>query len=131
MPTLWHPKLFRWLEFTRDSVYSCGLFSAPVSVVATPTRLQDAGAPILMAQSALQLERILQRDVRSVARAITNIENEVPSSIELLKKLFLHTGKGVTIGITGAPGAGKSSLVDKLALQYRALENRTAFFPSH
>ena len=75
-----------------------------------------------MAQSALQLERILQRDVRSVARAITNIENEVPSSIELLKKLFLHTGKGLTIGITGAPGAGKSSLVDKLALQYRALE---------
>ena len=75
-----------------------------------------------MTQPATQLERILQREVRSVARAITNIENEVPSSIELLKKLFLHTGKGVTVGITGAPGAGKSSLVDKLALQYRALE---------
>ncbi len=75
-----------------------------------------------MAQPATQLERILQRDVRSVARAITNIENEAPTSIELLKKLFPHTGKGTTIGITGAPGAGKSSLVDKLALQYRALE---------
>jgi LAO/AO transport system kinase len=75
-----------------------------------------------MTQSASQLERILQRDVRSVARAITNLENETPTSIELLKKLFPHTGKGLTIGITGAPGAGKSSLVDKLALQFRAME---------
>jgi LAO/AO transport system kinase len=69
-----------------------------------------------------QLERILQRDVRAVARAISALENETPAATELLKALFAHTGRGLVIGITGAPGAGKSSLVDKLALQYRAHE---------
>jgi LAO/AO transport system kinase len=55
-----------------------------------------------------------------MARAISKIENDAPDANDILKALFAHTGKGVTIGITGAPGAGKSSLVDKLALHYRA-----------
>lgn len=77
-----------------------------------------------MAQSQAHplLERILRRDVRAVARAISKIENDAPDATELLKGLFPHTGQGLTIGITGAPGAGKSSLVDRLAAQYRALD---------
>ncbi len=65
--------------------------------------------------------RILARDLRAIARAISKIENDAADANDILKALFAHTGKGVTIGITGAPGAGKSSLVDKLAMHYRSL----------
>lgn len=72
-----------------------------------------------MTPSTQLVERILARDVRAVARAISKIENDAPDATEILKGLFPHTGKGLTIGITGAPGAGKSSLVDRLAAHYR------------
>jgi LAO/AO transport system kinase len=68
------------------------------------------------------VERILARDVRAVARAISKIENDSPDANEILKAIFAHTGRGLVIGITGAPGVGKSSLVDKLALHYRSLD---------
>ena len=67
------------------------------------------------------VDRILARDLRAIARAISRIENDAADANQILKALFAHTGKGVTIGITGAPGAGKSSLVDKLAMKYRSL----------
>jgi LAO/AO transport system kinase len=75
-----------------------------------------------MSLSPTQIDRILQRDPRAVARAISAIENESPRTIELLQALFPHTGRGLVVGLTGAPGAGKSSLVDKLALHYRRQE---------
>src|SRR5262245_56210305 len=68
------------------------------------------------------VQRILARDVRAVARTISKIENDSPDANEILKALFAHTGRGLVIGITGAPGAGKSSLVDKLAMQFRSLD---------
>src|SRR5262245_21822081 len=68
------------------------------------------------------VERILARDMRAVARAISKIENDSPDANEILKALFAHTGRGLVIGITGAPGAGKSSLVDKLAMHYRSMD---------
>jgi LAO/AO transport system kinase len=71
--------------------------------------------------TASLVERILARDPRAIARAISKIENDAPDSNEILKAIFAHTGQGLTIGVTGAPGAGKSSLVDKLALHYRAM----------
>ncbi|MGE0132230.1 MAG: methylmalonyl Co-A mutase-associated GTPase MeaB [Blastocatellales bacterium] len=67
------------------------------------------------------VERILARDPRAIARAISKIENDAPDANEILKEIFAHTGRGLAVGVTGAPGAGKSSLVDKLALHYRAL----------
>jgi LAO/AO transport system kinase len=73
-----------------------------------------------MAVPQTQIEKILQRDVRAVARAISKIENDTPDATGILKGLFAHTGRGVIVGVTGAPGAGKSSLVDKLAVHYRA-----------
>ncbi|MBI2677931.1 MAG: methylmalonyl Co-A mutase-associated GTPase MeaB [Candidatus Koribacter versatilis] len=63
--------------------------------------------------------RIRAGEVRALARAITSIENREPESVELLKALFPHSGKAQVIGLTGAPGAGKSTLVDQLAREYR------------
>jgi LAO/AO transport system kinase len=71
--------------------------------------------------TASLVDRILARDPRSIARAISKIENDAPDANEILKALFAQTGGGLTIGVTGAPGAGKSSLVDKLALHYRSI----------
>ncbi len=63
-------------------------------------------------------------DPRSLARAISAVENRAPGWSDLLKALFPHTGKARIIGLTGAPGAGKSTLVDQLARFYRK-QNRT------
>jgi LAO/AO transport system kinase len=65
------------------------------------------------------VDRIAAGDIRAVARAISKVEDVSKDASALMKKIFPLTGKGLVIGITGAPGAGKSSLVDKLALFYR------------
>jgi len=65
------------------------------------------------------VERIRAGDVRALARAISTIEDGRPESLELLKALFPHSGRARVIGLTGAPGAGKSTLVDQLAREYR------------
>ena len=59
-------------------------------------------------------------DTRAISRAITAIENSDARSEDLLRELFPFTGRAYLIGITGAPGTGKSTLVDKLAAHYRA-----------
>lgn len=64
-------------------------------------------------------EKLLSGDHRSVARAITAVENGTNVAAALMRSIFPKTGKAVVIGITGSPGAGKSSLVDKLALYYK------------
>jgi LAO/AO transport system kinase len=63
-------------------------------------------------------------DVRSLSRAISTVENRAPGWSELLKVLFPHSGKARVLGLTGPPGAGKSTLVDQLARLYRK-ENHT------
>src|SRR5271154_1731314 len=63
--------------------------------------------------------KILSGDVRSVSRAISAIENHSPESEQLLKQLFPRTGQAYLTGITGAPGTGKSTLVDRLAAVHR------------
>jgi LAO/AO transport system kinase len=65
------------------------------------------------------IDRIAAGDARAVARAISKVEDVSKDAAELMKQVFPLTGRGLIIGITGAPGAGKSSLVDKLALHYR------------
>jgi LAO/AO transport system kinase len=64
-------------------------------------------------------EKVLEGDARSIARAVTKVENGAEDAADLMKKIFPKTGNALIIGITGAPGAGKSSLVDRLALYYR------------
>ncbi|NGQ96228.1 methylmalonyl Co-A mutase-associated GTPase MeaB [Brevibacillus sp. SYP-B805] len=66
--------------------------------------------------------RILAGDVRGAARAITCIENDYPERTQVLREIFPHTGRAKLIGITGAPGAGKSSLVDNLIGYLRSME---------
>jgi LAO/AO transport system kinase len=63
-------------------------------------------------------------DPRALARVISAVENRTPGWSDLLKALFPHTGHARILGMTGAPGAGKSTLVDQLARHYRK-ENRT------
>jgi len=58
-------------------------------------------------------------EVRALARVISAVEDGQPESISLLKALFPHSGKAQVIGLTGAPGSGKSTLVDQLAREYR------------
>ncbi len=58
-------------------------------------------------------------DVRALSRAISTVENRAPGWSNLLKALFPYTGHARVIGLTGAPGAGKSTLVDQLARFYR------------
>ena len=65
------------------------------------------------------IERLIAGDARATARAISKVEDGAGDAAELMKAVFPRTGRGTVIGITGAPGAGKSSLVDKLALSYR------------
>ncbi|HET9181633.1 MAG TPA: methylmalonyl Co-A mutase-associated GTPase MeaB [Candidatus Angelobacter sp.] len=65
------------------------------------------------------VERIRTGDVRALARAISTIEDGRPESTLLLKALFPYSGGARLIGITGSPGAGKSTLVDHLAREYR------------
>lgn len=66
----------------------------------------------------------LSQDVRSVSRLITLVENEAPGFQEAYSLFYPHTGKARVIGITGPPGGGKSTLVDKYASRLRALGNR-------
>jgi len=70
------------------------------------------------------IDRLIAGDPTAVARAISKIEDGAADGSELMKQIFPRTGRALTIGITGAPGAGKSSLVDKLAAFYRKAGER-------
>ncbi len=64
-------------------------------------------------------ESVLEGNRLALARLLTQVENDSPEGRSALAELFPHTGKAHLIGITGAPGTGKSSLVNQLALHYR------------
>ncbi len=65
-------------------------------------------------------ERVLAGDVRAIARAISLIEDESPEAADLVRRVFPSTGRAYLVGVTGPPGAGKSTLVDRLTAAIRA-----------
>ena len=70
------------------------------------------------------VEAILSGDRRAMARLITRIENDEAGARADLAQLYAHTGRAHIVGVTGAPGAGKSTLVNELAKAYRAAGRR-------
>ena len=65
-------------------------------------------------------ERVLAGDARAIARAISLIEDESPEAADLVRRIFPSTGRAYLVGVTGPPGAGKSTLVDRLTAAIRA-----------
>jgi LAO/AO transport system kinase len=64
-------------------------------------------------------ERVRAGDVRAAARLMRDLDDRLPSAELVLRQLFPHTGRAHVVGITGAPGAGKSSLTDRLIAHHR------------
>ena len=69
-------------------------------------------------------EAILEGNRLALARVLTQVENNSPEGRRILTELFPHTGRAHLVGVTGAPGTGKSSLVNQLALHYRRNEDK-------
>ena len=69
-------------------------------------------------------DRLLAGDLRALARAISLVEDEAPDGVDLVRRIFPRTGRAHLVGITGPPGAGKSTLVDQMVRHARA-EGRT------
>ncbi len=68
------------------------------------------------------VERVRAGDARALARAISLVEDDAPGAVEVLSACFRYAGDALRIGVTGSPGAGKSTLVDRLARRYRERE---------
>ena len=69
------------------------------------------------------LQDLLKGDTRALSRVITRVENRSADSLDILRQLFRHTGKSQIIGVTGSPGSGKSTLVDRVAAEFRKKNN--------
>ncbi len=70
------------------------------------------------------VHRLLRGDVRSLARAISLAEETAPGSAAVLREAFGHAGRATVLGVTGAPGSGKSTLVDRLVAGHRGANRR-------
>ena len=92
------------------------------AIIARRASGRDEGGFCLHMVDSIQTwaSKVLARDRRAIARAISAVEASDALGTELLKILFVAAGKAEVIGVTGSPGAGKSTLVEKLAGAYRS-----------
>ena len=90
----------------------------------SPTDRAAPAATTGSTESNQRLERLLAGDVRTAGRLMRDLDDRRPEAIALLKQVFSHTGKAYIVGITGNPGAGKSTVVDALIAHYRAAGER-------
>ncbi len=79
-----------------------------------------------MPADASLAQRLLAGDRRALARAISLVENHDPAGWALVREVYPHTGKATVVGITGAPGAGKSTLIGGLVANRRAADRSVA-----
>ena len=70
------------------------------------------------------VERVLAGSTRGVARAISLIEDDAPGAAELVRRIYARTGRAYLVGVTGPPGAGKSTLVDRLIAEWRSANRK-------
>ncbi|CAN5168956.1 methylmalonyl Co-A mutase-associated GTPase MeaB [soil metagenome] len=71
-------------------------------------------------------QRLLDGDRRALARAISLVENDDPAGWALVREVYPHTGRATVVGVTGAPGAGKSTLIGQLVKNRRAADRSVA-----
>src|SRR5205814_8034838 len=87
-------------------------------------RSNGGGAP---RDSGLTLaERVIAGDPRAIARAISLVEDESPAAADLVRAIFAKTGRAYLVGVTGPPGAGKSTLVDRMIAELRGSGSKAA-----
>ena len=72
------------------------------------------------------LHRFEAGEMRALAQLITMVENRAPESSAIIERIYPRTGRAQVVGITGPPGAGKSTLVNRLIAKYRALGKKIA-----
>lgn len=84
-----------------------------------PSRSERPGERLVSDSIASWVERIREGSPRALAQAITAVEDRTRESYELLRALFPYSGRARIVGLTGAPGSGKSTLTDQLAREYR------------
>ena len=70
------------------------------------------------------VERLLKGEMRAAARLLTLVDDQDPRAAELMRQVHPHTGGAHVVGITGPPGSGKSTLVSKLAMEYRKRDRK-------
>jgi LAO/AO transport system kinase len=92
--------------------------------VTSPTDRAESIDSTGSAESKERIDRLLAGDVRTAGRLMRDLDDRRPEAIAVLKRVFSHTGKAYIVGITGNPGAGKSTVVDGLIAHYRAAGER-------